>query len=71
MDDPHARAQAAEVQHLALLAEHLLARAAHREAAGAVEDERAAMMREAARRACVRAVAGLSAGTPGFGDPAN
>ena len=60
MDHPDAKAHA-EAQHLALLAEHLLARAAYWDAAGRNEQERAEGPRQVARRACVGAMNTLSA----------
>ena len=61
MDHPDAKAEA-EAQHLALLAEHLLARAAYWDAAGGNERQRAEGLRQVARRACVKAMNTLAAG---------
>jgi len=61
MTDPDAKARA-EAQHLALLAEYLLARAAYWDAAAAVDPQRADGLRRVARRACVGAVTALATG---------
>lgn len=60
MDEPDAKAHA-EAQHLALLAEHLLARAACWDGAASLDPKRAEGLRRIARRACVGAVATLAA----------
>jgi len=61
MTDPDAKARA-EAQHLALLAEHLLARAAYWDGAATVDPQRADGLRRVARRACVGAVTALATG---------
>ena len=59
MNDLHAKARAAEAQQLALLAEHLLARAAFWEGAGPDYRARAEDLRMAAQHARVQAATAL------------